>query len=423
LICQHLTAAPEEYHLWFTGVGVDCHFVCPDCAGRYPELPTELVEATDALIDHCKSEASWQGICGRPEIKQRLTSLRFTHQSCSLRFPQDSRLIDIQPSVNTPGSWVALLSSGNLALLNPRGGDLEVLFPLTYLSFEIDQETALCLSPKQDYVAVYQVSNQDACVFDLRTGAISARTNRGTYRPENSHYPIAFFEREGRSLLVVATDWNRLDIIDPGSGELLTERAPTCYRKGEERPPHYLDYFHARLSVSPENNWIADSGWVWQPWGSVRSWNLGRWLKENPWEPEDGLSLRKLAGRAYYWDGPVCWIDDSTLAIWGWGEDDEWLIPAIRLLDVQDGQEIGWFAGPEARRPRAWPPKKLAPSLFFDQYLFSVHDEHGIGVWDIETGERLAQDASFAPINYHPASKEFLSSTADGITLSKLAIA
>lgn len=127
-----------------------------------------------------------------------------------------------------------------------------------------------------------------------------------------------------------------------------------------------------------------------------------------------------LVGRAYYWDGPLCWIDDTVIAVWGWGDDDEWLLPAVVLYDVKLGRQLRWFAGPETRPPRAWPPKKLAPSLFYDQYLFSVHDEQGTGVWDIESGERLLQDLSLSPIQYHGRSKEFLSLSSDGVRLSRL---
>jgi hypothetical protein len=379
-----------------------------------------LIEVSDALLENCKSDASWSGICGRPEIKSRPSSLSFSHVECSLRLPAGDRLIDIQPNVKSLGEWLVLLASGDLAVTNPRRGEFAVAHHVRELGFEIDDETALCISQNYDYCAIFGVSKRFACVVDLRTGAITARIDRGEYRPENSHFPIAFFQSKGRTLLVVATDWNRLDVVEPASGIRLTERGPTSYHKGEQRPPHYLDYFHAQITVSPDGNWVVDNGWVWAPWGIVRSWSLSDWLEWNPWESEDGSSLKTLVGRAYYWDGPVCWVDDATIAIWGLGDDDEWLISAVRLFDVRDGRQLNWFPGPEARRPRAWPPKKLATSLFFDEHLFSVKDERGIAVWDVSSGERLLADPSFAPIHYHPGSKEFLTRTPDGIQLSRL---
>jgi len=418
--CSHLATSPDEYHVWFTGHGMERHWVCPACAARFPEPPAELIDVTGELVESCLTGATWSGICGTPEIKSRPTSLRFNHAECSLRFPSGDRMIDIQPNLKSDGQWLIFLATGDLAVTNPRRGEFDVIHHVSDLGFEIDDETALCVSRNFDYCAIFGVSKRYACVIDLRTGAITARIDRLEYRPENSHFPLAFFQSEGGTLLVAATDWNRLDVMDPATGARLTDRGPTSYQRGEQRPEHYLDYFHAQISVSPGGNWIVDNGWFWAPWGSIRSWSMNDWIKENAWESEDGSSLKTLVGRAYYWDGPVCWIDDAMIAIWGWGEDDEWLIPAVRLFDVRTGREVSWFPGPETRPPRAWPPKKLPPSLFFDTYLFSVHDERGVAVWDVSSGERLLQDPSFAPVHYHPCSKEFLARTPDGIQLSRL---
>ncbi len=56
----------------------------------------------------------------------------------------------------------------------------------------------------------------------------------------------------------------------------------------------------------------------------------------------------------------------------------------------------------------------LADRLYFDRYLFSVSGKFGVGVWDITDGARLLQDASFAPVAYHPGTREFLTLLPDG---------
>ncbi|NOX57919.1 MAG: hypothetical protein GXP29_03560 [Planctomycetes bacterium] len=291
---------------------------------------------------------------------------------------------------------------------------------LRELSFEIDDGTGLLLSSRFDYGVIFQTFGEHACVFELSTGAITAHISRGKYLTGVSHYSVAFLEINERSLIVVATDWNRLDIIDPSSGHCLTGRSPTSHNEGEQPPKHYLDYFHGQLFVSPKGNWIVDNGWVWHPIGLVRSWNLHAWLNRNPWESEDGPSLQTLADWFYFMNGPVCWIDDSTIAIWGWGSDDDWLIPAVRLFDLPSGQETRWFPGPKTRSKWELPRKKIAPSMFFDSYLFSIHDDFGTAVWDVFSGEQLLQDSSLNPVQYHPGSKEFLSVASDGILLSTL---
>ena len=99
--------------------------------------------------------------------------------------------------------------------------------------------------------------------------------------------------------------------------------------------------------------------------------------------------------RTYYWDGPLCWIDDRRLAVWGYGTDSENLVPAVCLFDVESGRQVRWFAGPSGK-------------LVSDGYLFSTVQESGTSVWDVETGERLLRDPAFCPTSYHNGAKVFL---------------
>ena len=310
------------------------------------------------------STATWDGICGRPEIRQRESSLRFVHDEVSLPGSGISDWLDVQPNLNSDAGWIVLLKTGELASFTPRSGEVRVLWQIADPGFELDAETGLCLSPASDFAATFQTSGRIGCVIDLRSGEVTTRLDRGECRPENSHFPIAFFEADGRSLLVSPTEWYRLDIIDPASGSVLTEREADSFYSGDRS---WRDYFHGQLVVSPDGRWIADSGWIWSPWGMTRSWSLTDWLEQNPWESESRTSRKLIADRAYYWDGPLCWINNATAAWWGWGADDEWLVPATCLVDVRSGELLRWFPGPEVRRPRAWASKKLAPSLFFDR--------------------------------------------------------
>lgn len=181
----------------------------------------------------------------------------------------------------------------------------------------------------------------------------------------------------------------------------MTQRKPTSFRHDEEPPPHYLDYFHSNLLVSPDHEWIADNGWVWHPVGEVRIWNMRRWLEDNVWESEDGSSLHTLCWRSYFWGKPLCWLDNQTLAVWGFGTDDDFIIPAVRIFDVPTGKQIRWFAGPEGE-------------LTFDKYLFAFSQNQGTTVWDEQTGERLCSDPDLKPNCYHRGAKTFITLLPDG---------
>jgi len=160
------------------------------------------------------------------------------------------------------------------------------------------------------------------------TGQKLMQLERDDYHEDVSSFPLALCEIGNRLLLIHGTEWNRLDISDARTGVMLTQRNPTSLKQGEVKPPHYLDYFHSQLSVSPGQQFIADNGWVWQPFGVVETWNLRHWLEANVWESEDGDSKKTLCLRDY-WDGPLCWIDDNRLVVWGYGLESQWQIPAL----------------------------------------------------------------------------------------------
>jgi hypothetical protein len=146
---------------------------------------------------------------------------------------------------------------------------------------------------------------------------------------------------------------------------------------------------------SPDHEYLAEDGWVWHPLGMVMAWSLRRWLGGNVWESEDGPSKKVLCHRNYFWDGPLCWLGPRRLTVWGQGDDEQELVPAVRIFDVTTGQEERWFSGPKGE-------------LFFDELLFSCDKEEGTAVWDDATGERILHDGDVRPLRYHRSAKTFL---------------
>ncbi len=420
-ICLHLAAEPEDFTIWFTGQGIDCAWICGSCASTLSEAETSLTTISDELYATFLSDFFTSNVVGRPEIKYQQTNLRFEHYSCQLDQDFLSQCIDIQPNPKADKEWFVLLATGEIATLHSETKEITILCRIDISEYsDLSQnDTMLCVSAKQDYAAVFGASKQYGVVFDFKTGRTTYKLDRGAYHINQTDFPICFFEVDGKSILVASTRWNRVDMIDPGTGTILSEREVADHKKGEPRPPHYLDYFHGRLSVSPKQDYIVDDGWVWSPAGLVRTWSLTDWLK-NRWESEDGESFQKLAQRHHLWEMPSCWIDDYTILVWGWGDTDDSIIPAARAFDVRSARELYWFPGPEVRPESEGKPKKIPPSFFFDHYLFSVSTKCGVQVWNPKTGEQLCNDPSISPIQYHPLSKEFLSKTSDGFLLSQL---
>lgn len=407
-VCRHLLKDDDlDYFYHFAGDSVLYNLICHLCKDDPDQVPANLQDVPQDVFDSFSGYA--EGIVGNPgKPLERKTDLKFTHVSVSVDQLDAGDLIDVAAiNRNDRAIWFGLSKSGEILQIDLSSGTALPVYSIPVDRLAMSEKTGIIVSDDAQFVAVVINFETTGIVVHLETKQITMHLNRGRYHANQTPYPAAFFESEGRTFLVHATNWNRLDISDPQTGDLVTERE---HKQEETRdyPDHFLNYFHARLVVSPSGQWIAEDGWIWAPVGRTRVWNLSAWLTENKWESEDGESVRYLTQRGYSWNGPLCWVDDTHLAIWGFGDDDEWMIPAVQLFDVESGKRKRWFLGPKNGL------------LVFDGYLFSS-SEQGTDVWDIDTGERLLHDETFKPLCYHHGAHQFLTLLPDGgFRLSKL---
>ncbi|SCX73748.1 hypothetical protein [Variovorax sp. EL159] len=418
--CEHLPTQPAGgYIRCFTGKGWHHRLCCMTC--RTAEAPSWR-DACAACLQKVENEDCWEGIEGQPEVMERASGLTFAHAAVALPGLRADEMIDIR-ALATAGCWMALDTRGQLwhadfhqqkaTLLRARWP--EDIGPVEALELHVSADGR--------FAAIVQCVGSHGVVFDLANDEVSSATMRlarGDYHCDVSPFSIAFFIHEGRTLLVHPTDWNRLDISDPATGELLTPRISP--NNGDA---HFLDYFHGRLLASPDGHWVAEDGWVWSPTGYPRAWSLREWVTRNPWESEDGQSLQSMPWRAYRWSDPMCWTGAHVLAVWGYGEDDQWMIPAVTLYDVRSGEALRRFAGPEtaAAEGTDWRAAIARPggALVFDQHLFACSERFGISVWDIADGVCLHRDATLKPLRHHAIDHVFLSAQPDGFfRLSRL---
>ena len=399
-ICHHLLKQKDvDYFRRFTGIGVKYDLVCSACAREPESIKEQLASVCSKCFAAVETDGCWEGIVGTPEIRVGSRNLTFHHVEFSLPELAGLDILDVQPVENLKGQWVACCSTGLLIAIDTIQRSTRVVARLGQDALDFDGQTIsestntwvkgprvmLCVSRDGSTAAVANTYGDRGIVVDFATGRVNMQLRRDKGHEDVSAFPLAFCEPDNRLVIIHGTQWNRLDVSDPLTGVTLTLREPTSRKQGQPCPPHYLDYFHCQLSVSPAGEYIADNGWAWQPVGVIVTWNLRRWLSENVWESEDGETKKGLCQRSYYWDGPLCWMDDHHLIVWGYGDDDECLIPAIRLFDVRTGEQARWFPGPKG-------------SLVFDKYLFSFAKKEGMSVWDIETGERLAAKRLSAPL-------------------------
>lgn len=142
-------------------------------------------------------------------------------------------------------------------------------------------------------------------IIDIKEKRLTLKLDKGEYRNEHTPFPVAFFDYAGSTLLVHATNWNRLDVSDPKDGAVIMVREFSSPAEGQRTPEHYSGFWHGQLYVSENSQWIADDQWCWGPAGEVTTWNLGNWLEDNVWESEDGNTRQRLCQRIYLWNIPV----------------------------------------------------------------------------------------------------------------------
>ena len=403
-LCAHLLGSEGGAHVkLLTGHGLEVDLCCPACdpgpdGGAGPELFT----ACEGCV--ARVEESWYAAWrGTPELRERPEPIDRTVVEIPLTVaPVALAAVHAEPR----SLWLLLTSDDQIVRLDAGTGALTPLAQVT-LAPEPDDNPRrpprrrLQASPEGRFAAVVNDYGQHGQVVDLRTGRATLTLDGGSYHADTVPFSVAFALDGERTLVVHRTDWNRLDISDAATGARLTERGPTSYTRDQQRPEHYLDYFHGELRVSPGGRWIADDGWVWHPVGVPVVWDLRRWVEGDVWESEDGPSRQQLCARDYHWDSPQCWVGDDLLAVAGIGEDDEAMLAGVRLFDAPTGTELAGFAGPTG-------------ALFADRGRLYAATPDGLDVWDPFTGERTGTVPGFVPTAHHPGAGE-LAMPADGV--------
>ena len=413
-LCSHVRAAREpwlKYVKWFVGSGLDTEFICVECAdARDKGLSAETAFVCRECFQHATTEiGELTRTGGHPEI--RVVSRPFDQSVHETLIPkQCGRILDIAPIKNDSRSeWLLLGDAGRIWRFEAHTEKVESVGHVKITAETVGNSfaghtltTRLHASQDGQFAALVNDYGRYGQVIDLRSGKITLKLDGGDYHPETVPLSFAFASRQGQVVTIHRTAWNRLDISDPSTGELLSERGPTSYRSGEQRPQHYLDYFHGALYVSPQGTRILDDGWVWHPVGIPVVWSLEQWLSGHIWESEDGPTKRDVCARTYYWDHGVAWLDEKTVAIGGIGDDDAEMVDGARVFDMT----LSGAAGPQWRSDWSWAREMSvfagpAGRFFSDgNWLYSV-EKDGLSRWDPKAGVRTGRINSFCPTHHH----------------------
>ncbi|TCZ79360.1 hypothetical protein E0485_05730 [Paenibacillus albiflavus] len=331
----------------------------------------------------------------------------------------EEELLDIQPQITEESSYLAITKSRKIIEINTKQGFINTEFSIDSEDLDFELDVSILISPNRNIIAVFNTCGRLGLVIDLLLKKIIMRFGRDDYYYEQTIFPVSFFRHDNQILLIHGTKWNRLDITNPLTGEVLTSRVDPEFKMINKEPvfsEHYLDYFHGHLLVSPNNEWVVDNGWEWHPVGFVTTWNIKKWITDNRWESEDGESKKTLWWGKEDWNDPMCWLSNTTVGISGkfdiglYDEEDSLNLPKgflFRIFDVCDGSMLGEF-------------EICNGKLYFDTYLFCSSQDNGLQVYDISNGKVIFEEKTIKPWVYNRASKEFLEITNSGIIICKL---
>lgn len=341
-----------------------------------------------------------------PEVLHEPRPFEFTRRPIALRGDKLGTLLAMEALPDHPTDALALNDGGELLRINLESGLVRRLQSLTPEELRWDCPVSMVVSRDGSFAALTSSGTEGdndsfnrGVVIDLESGLTVLGLDCGDYQTHHAPFPVGFMEREGRTLVIHATDWNHMDVTDPRTGECLTARKASEEDATDKEETIFTEWL-GELKVSPNQRRVATIGWMWHPVGIAFSWNLDTWLTQNPHESDTGRSKRSYAMWEYFWDSPFFWLDDRTLCIWG---DDERqssrdMPPdSVVLYDAETGNTIRSIPGP------------TIGSFHFDRYLFTeAPSKDGLAVWDLERGSLIHEQPGIAPRMYHHGLGEFI---------------
>jgi hypothetical protein len=139
-----------------------------------------------------------------------------------------------------------------------------------------DFDAAIC-SDDEKFVVLYQRRGEKGLIL---RGNASHPIKRDGYYSSVHDYPIAIWKWvDGRYVMAHCPEsYNRLEIDYLDTGERITTRL-------NESP----DYFHSRLSISPDGRYLMSCGWFWGSYEWIQAYDLSH-VSQDPEKLDQPIS-------------------------------------------------------------------------------------------------------------------------------------
>jgi len=401
-VCDHVFTIKDQGVKFYTGDAQNVIYRCSEC-DKDKDHTRHFICVN--CINDLEEQVNWY-IEGVPEVKRMPQP--FTFETRQLVVPElgDCKVLASAPLYGSTTDLLVYTSKGQAWLLNVATGDVQLKKEYSNECICVEGEVYLTVSRDHRYASVtstvhghkeHPASNK-GMVFDLITGEDKLVLSCGDYHTELTPFPVVFVEHNNKTMLVHATDWDRLDTTDLETGLIITGR--DVEEMPEDDDNDVSTEWSGTLLLSPDQRRIATIGWIWHPIGVATSFDVQKWLNGSKWEAEIGQSLRSYTIWDYYWSSSFLWLDDKRLCIWGpLDKQDAHGNPldCVGIYNADTEKQLGFITGP------------TNDFLFFDTYLFSgMKDDSGLAVWSIEEGALVHEERGLNAHEYLPERKEFV---------------
>lgn len=352
-----------------------------------------------------------------------------------------STLINIEDNINT----AAVFDKEHFIVLTDTGKVMR-------FGAGDDKGKVLCRVAAQDGVAYrdggfdptakssfYIMDNYIVIANDYKTHAFLLnmqesyflRLQRKDYHAAHSKFPIALFKGEdGTPFMIYSNAWNRVDIVNIQTRQILTadkslieegaeERHLNFYNTHEEANkrlwPNELDYFFGEILVSPNNKTFVSAGWAWGSFELHMAFDMKDFLS-NHRVNADTIFQGEHLGRK------VCFKDSDTIAIPFHAELDdiddyinnEYKDWQIALYSISDQKAKGIV--PEEK----WNLGKTNIEYIADMNCFLIFDETiGVAAFD-ESGKTLLHEEELKPVCYSSKYNQLISFDKNNVNVYKI---